>query len=99
MEVFLIIIKRIAAHLLRRIHLLKFADYLKFVGNVLKNRKYNKSFLAEHPDFLPPPAYLAYDAYNHTNWQTYNDMGLKHSSLISDLIREHVHEKEIKILE
>lgn len=96
---FSIITKQKVAHLLRRIHLLQFANKLMFVSNVLSNRKSNQLFLAEHPNFVPPPAYLAYDTYNHTNWQTYYDTGLIHSSLISDLIREHVHEKEIKICE
>ncbi len=95
----MIIAKQIIAQLLRRVHLLQFADKLMFVGNVLKYRKSNQLFLAEHPDFVPPPAHLAFDAYNHTNWQFYYDIGLRHSSLISDLIKKHVSEKEIKICE
>lgn len=91
--------KQKVAHLLRRIHLLQFADELMFVRNVLINWKSNHIFLAEHPGFIPPPAHLAYDAYHHTNWKTYYDMGLRHSDLISDLLREHVPEKEIKICE
>ena len=83
----MIITKRKVVHLLRKMHLLQFADKLMFAGNFLKNRKPNQFFLAKHPNFHPPPAYLAYDAYNHTNWQAYYDMGLKHSSLISDLIK------------
>jgi len=87
------------AFVLRRIHLLRFADHLMFVGSVLKNRKSNHRFVREHPDFVPPPAHLAYDAYNHTNWQAYYDTGLRHSDLISDLVREHVSEKDISICE
>ena len=95
----MIMSKNNIAHYLRKFYLLQFADYLMFVGNVLKNRKPNKFFLADHPGFIPPPAYLAYDAYNHTNWQNYYEMGLRHSTLISDLIREHFCENEIKICE
>jgi SAM-dependent methyltransferase len=96
---FVAITKQKVAHYLRKFHLLQFADYLMFVGNVLKNRKPNKLFVAQHPDFIPPPAHLAYDAYNHANWQSYYDTGLRHSGLISDLIREHVSENEIQICE
>jgi SAM-dependent methyltransferase len=85
--------------LLRKLHLLQFADYLMFIRSVLKDRASNKLFLAQHPDFIPPPAHLAYDAYGHTNWQTYYDMGLRHSRLISDLIRAYISENEIKICE
>lgn len=95
----MIITKQIVAQVLRKIHLLQFTDKLMFVRNLLKSRKPNQLFLAAHPDFVPPPAYLAYDAYNHLNWQAYYDMGLKHSGLIADLIKEHVNEKEIKICE
>ena len=92
-------IRQVVAYYLQKLHLLQFADYLEFLGNVLKNRKPNQTFLNEHPDFIPPPAHLAYDAYNHTNWQTYYDMGLRHSELISDLIKEYISENEIKICE
>lgn len=95
----MIISKQRVANILRRINLLQFTDKLMFVVNFMKSRKSNQLFLAKHPDFIPPPATLAYDAYNHTNYQAYYDMGLKHSSLIADLIREYVNEKEIKICE
>ena len=70
-----------------------------FLLDVFKNRKLNQLFIAENHDFIPPPAYLAYDAYNHTNLQAYYEMGLKHSGLISELIKEHISKKEIKICE
>jgi ubiquinone/menaquinone biosynthesis C-methylase UbiE len=57
------------------------------------------AFTSEHPDFITPPAFLSYDAYHHTNWWAYYDTGLKHSELISDLIKEYLEEKEIKICE
>jgi len=87
------------AYYLRKLYILQFVDYFLFLVNVLKTRKINQAFLAEHPDFNPPPSYLAYDAYNHTNWQTYHDMGLRHSELMSDLIKEYIHDQDIKICE
>lgn len=95
----MVAIKQKAAYFLRKVHLLQLADHLMFVGNVFKNRKPNQLFLVENPDFIPPPANLSYDAYNHTNLQCYHDMGLRHSELISDLVREHISENEIKICE
>ena len=95
----MIITRRKVAYLLRKVHLLQFVDKLLFVREFLKNRKSNQLFLTEHPDFVPPPAYLAYDAYNHTNWRGYYDMGRKHSSLISELVKKYVNEKELKICE
>jgi ubiquinone/menaquinone biosynthesis C-methylase UbiE len=91
--------KRRVANYLRKIHLLQLADHLLFINNVFKNRKSNKLFLGENPDFIPPPAHLSYDAYNHTNFQRYYDMGLRHSVLISDLIKEYISENDIKVCE
>jgi len=95
----LIITKQKIARLLRRFHLLKLADNIMLLMDILKNRKYNQIFLSEHPDFVPPPYSLAYDTYNHTNWGNYYNMGLRHSTLIADLIREYISENEIKICE
>jgi ubiquinone/menaquinone biosynthesis C-methylase UbiE len=84
---------------LRKFHLLGLIDHLMYLGDILKHRKANQAFLARHPDFIPPPIHLAYDAYNHTNWKAYHNMGLRHSELISDLIKEYISEQEIKICE
>ncbi|MDP0589484.1 MAG: class I SAM-dependent methyltransferase [Candidatus Endonucleobacter bathymodioli] len=93
------VIRQKIAHYLRKFHLLLFADYLMFLRDMFKNRKSNRIYQDNHPDFIPPPAHLAYDAYHQTNWQVYHNTGLEHSCLISDLIKEYVHEKEIKICE
>ncbi len=92
-------IRQTAAYYLRKAHLLQLADHFMLIGNVLKNRKSNQIFLNEHPDFIPPPVHLAYDAYNSTSWRFYYDTGLYHSKLISDLIREFIVSNEIKICE
>ena len=76
---------------LRKLYLLQFVDHLMFLGDVLKHRKSNQEILLEHPGFVSPPAYLAYDAFNHTKWQAYHNMGVRHSQLISELIKEHLH--------
>jgi hypothetical protein len=95
----MVITKRRVAHFLRKAHLLQLADHLMFVGDFFKNRESNKLFIVENPDFIPPPIHLSYDAYSHTNFQRYYDMGLRHSELISDLVREYIFENEIKICE
>jgi len=84
---------------LRNIRFLQCVDYLMFLFNVFKNRKPNRLFFSEHPDFATPPLYLSYDAYNHTNWRTYYDTGLKHARLIAELINEYISENEIRICE
>lgn len=95
----MVITRQHIVYYLRKFHLLKFTDHFLFLGNVLKNRKSNQEFLAEYPGFVPPPAHLAYDAYNHTNLRAYYNMGLKHSELISDLIKKYIFEHKIKVCE
>ena len=91
--------KQIIAEVLRRTRLLQFADTLLMLRDIARNWKANQLFLAAHPDFVPPPSHLAFDAYNHTNWQAYYEMGLNHSRLVADLLRKHLREKEIKLCE
>lgn len=84
---------------LRETRLLGIADNIFLVREIIKNRKSNRLFKKEHPHFPVPPYILAYDAYNHTNWQAYFEMGLKHSQLISDLIDKYVQANEIRVCE
>ncbi len=92
-------IKQRVTTALRRTHLLQFADTAMLVKSIFKYRKANRRFLASHPHFIPPPYHLAYDAYNHTSWQAYYEMGRAHARLIATLIKEHVREREIKVCE
>jgi ubiquinone/menaquinone biosynthesis C-methylase UbiE len=85
--------------LLRRLHLLTLADTILQLGDILRNQKSNAAFLNKNPEFIPPPYTLAYDAYNHTNWQIYYDTGQKHASMIAGLISRHIKHKEIAIYE
>ena len=91
--------KQVVSHYLRKFRLLRLADYLMFLRDALKNRKSNQSFLKEHPGFIAPPAHLAFDAYNHTNWQAYYETGMIHAKLISDLVKEHISGDQIRICE
>lgn len=92
-------IKKSLILVLRKIRLLQLVDYMMLLISIIKNKKSNVHFLSEHPSFVAPPYSLAYDAYNHTNWELYYEMGNIHSQLISMLIQEYIKEKEIKIFE
>ncbi|WP_257287061.1 class I SAM-dependent methyltransferase [Endozoicomonas sp. SESOKO2] len=91
--------KKIIAVLLRKAYLLQVVDYILLIKSIFETKNINKQFCSSHPDFVTPPHHLAYDAYNHTNWNAYYNMGIIHSKLISDLVKEYVNEKNIKICE
>ncbi len=93
------ITKQKTAHFLRKMNLLQFADNMMLIYDIIKNKKSNRLFLKNYPDFIVPPYFLAYDAYNHTNWQSYYETGLSHSRLISDLLIKNIHGDEIRVCE
>lgn len=91
--------KQIIVNVLRQTHLLRFANYILFLRMALKTRKANSRFLTVHPDFKVPPLRLAYEAYNHTYWHAYFDMGIAHAKLILKLINENVAQAEVRVCE
>lgn len=84
---------------LRKIHLLPIVDGLILLYCILRNKKSNQLFLKEHPNFMPPPYTLMFEAHNHTNFSIYYEMGLKHAALIKNLIKEHLDKKAITVYE
>jgi SAM-dependent methyltransferase len=92
-------IKQKIVKILRDIHLLRLADYLRFVYTQRKYRHENKVFIDNNPGFRLPPPDLAYDAYAHTRWSEYYRNGKEHAQYISGLINKHVVKNPICICE
>lgn len=85
--------------LLRKLRLLQFIDSIKLQIRIVQNRKKNKRFLSDYADFSVPPYHLAYDAYNHVNWQTYFDSGKEHARFIASMVNEYVpHDGTVKTI-
>ncbi len=76
--------------LIRALGLLRLADALRFQKHRLSVAAPNRNFLRRHPGFVPPPASLAYDAYNHANWEVYWQQGLGHAQFFARVFREHL---------
>nr|WP_321485654.1 hypothetical protein [uncultured Draconibacterium sp.] len=62
-----------------------------FVIHVPKNRKQNSEFKCQNPNFITPPKSLAFDAYNHINWQHYYQLGEIHAISIFMHLSETMH--------
>lgn len=75
--------------LIRSLGLLKAADTVKFWIHRLLRAPRNAAFSRRHPGFRVPPHDLAFDAYNHCDWQAYRDSGLRHAAVFADIIRRH----------
>lgn len=85
---------------IRKLHLLQTLDALAFGFNCLRYMMRNRRFVQLHPDYpLPPPA-LAYDAFGYVNWDLYHQSGIRHASIIAEIIKRHLPmEREVKVLE
>ena len=85
--------------LVRRLGLLRLADTLRYQIHKGKVADENKKFLSEHPDFVPPPAELAYDAYNHASWPVYWESGYRHAQFFAETILKYSKVGKIDVLE
>ncbi len=80
--------QRLAAGL-RAIRVLGVAEHVRFVLACIGGWRRNRSFRRQHPDFVPPPAYEMFDAYNHVDWHAYWSSGRSHAEMIARLIDKH----------
>jgi len=87
------------ANALRQAYVLPILNSMFFLPRVLRSRKANARFVAEHPGFIPPPAALAYDAFGELNWRGYHDVGIRHARMIGDQIRAYVSSPDIRVCE
>jgi len=91
--------KQYIVNALRQLRLLQVVDYWRYLIDFKSNQLSNKAFFENYPDFQLPPPDLAYDAYGHTNWNTYYHSGEEHARYISNLIRNYLSERSLKICE
>src|SRR5687767_15948117 len=61
--------------ILRKIHLLKPVEQLRYHIKKWRLKKRNKRFIAENPGFALPPEHLAFDAYSSSHWEFYKLSG------------------------
>lgn len=83
----------------RKLYLLSLLEFSNCICSILKNYRANKKFLRENPSFVPPPLALSYDAYAHTNLQTYLNTGYTHAEFFSQLIKQFCGTKSLSILD
>jgi SAM-dependent methyltransferase len=84
---------------LRRMGWIKAYDTVRFISAVWNTKDRNRLFLHEHPGFAVPPLGLAYDAYNHVNWEQYHDSGLVHAECFAGIINDQNFGNEPRVLE
>jgi SAM-dependent methyltransferase len=90
--------KRIVG-VLRRLHLLSFAESCRYRLEWLRTRAANRRFQRANPGFRAPPGPLLFDIANHTCWELYQSMAQQHARLFADVLLEHVAATPMAVLE
>ncbi len=87
------------ANILRKTHLLGFANYLFFARSILLNYKKNKIFKEKHKEFFTPSSHLSFDAYGHVNLGYYYSSGRTHAKAMAKIINKNIEQEEVAICE
>ena len=85
--------------LIRRAGLLRAADRCRFEVRRLRTASANRRFLASHPEFVPPPRDLAFDAYNHFLWSEYLAGGKRHAEFFTKIVTSAIPNGPLRVLE
>ncbi len=88
-----------AIRVIRRAGLLAAADYGRFQLRRWQTAAANRDFLDRHPEFVPPPEDLAFDAYNHVDWHRYHEGGRLHAAFFARIVREALPDTLLSVLE
>jgi ubiquinone/menaquinone biosynthesis C-methylase UbiE len=90
--------KQDVSSFLRKIKLLYIADWLRYYWQKLKNRKINKAFAKEKPNFKLPPDYLIYESFR-INYPKYYESGRGEAQQIINRIEKYLDFKDVNILD
>ncbi len=74
---------------LRKIHLLKPVEQLRYHVKKWKLKKRNKQFIRENPGFVLPPEHLAFDAYSSSHWEFYKLSGEVTAKFLAEIIKKY----------
>jgi SAM-dependent methyltransferase len=84
---------------LRRLHLLSFADYIKFTASYFQHLKKNRTFLREHPEVVLPPAYILFESFGKMDYPSWYTESRESAEYYISLIRKHINLKNARICE
>lgn len=93
-------IRQPIAGFLRAFRLLDAADRILLNRDQRLNASVNAKFTAQNPDFVLPPDFLAFEAYNSTSAEHYQRFGVGIASSIGESINAYVEEQQgLRIME
>lgn len=84
--------------ILRQLRLMRVADQGKFLLQVLKNRKENRTFKKAHPDIIFPPAYMLFESFQ-LNFEKYYEGGRQTAAWLQQLVSPYLAQGPLHILD
>lgn len=84
--------------LLRKLHLIKLADYIKYKIDSRKYKEKNKDFIRSNENIKLPPKYLMYESFQ-LDYRLYYEDGLETANWIIDNIKSYISPDTSKILD
>jgi SAM-dependent methyltransferase len=84
---------------LRRVHLLTFADRIKFVSSYFHYLKTNRAFLREHRGVVLPPAYILFESFGKMDYPSYYTESRDSAEYYISLMAKHIDLKNARICE
>lgn len=82
-------LKQRAVQAFRTARLLDLPNFAYFLRGWLTTASDNRRFVAENPDFVPPPSWRMYEAYAHCSYRAYVESAVSDAQMILSMIRAH----------
>lgn len=92
-------LKQRAVQAFRAIGLLDLPNFAYFMRSWLATAGDNRCFVAENPDFVPPPIWRLYEAYAHCSYRGYIESAVLDAQMILSMIRAHSAVMPAKVLD
>ena len=86
------------SNILRKLHLIFLADWLRFYIQKSKNKTINTRFKLNNPNVKLPPDYLIYESFQ-INYQEYYTKSIETTKWLTGLFKKHIDLKNKKILD
>lgn len=91
--------KTFTQHILRRLGVLEYADYIKFSLSYFSFFSKNRNFKIKNPDVKLPPHYMLFESFGKMDYASYFHKGKKSADEILELLEKHHSLENINLFE
>jgi SAM-dependent methyltransferase len=81
------------------LRLIWLADFVRFLLSSKTSYSRNVRFRSRHPEFIPPPRYIQFEATNSTDWEFFHNSGLQQAKFLTEIFLRNRVQANAAILE